>query len=276
MRPDASPSPDAPGGPAGGSAWWRKPVYALAAIAALALLWWLGRLGGEQVPRFAAWVDGLGVWGPVVFVAGYATATVAFVPGVLLTLAAGAIFGLLRGTLYVFVGATLGACGAFLVARYLARRAIERKLADRPRFAAIDRAVGREGRKIVFLLRLSPAFPFNLLNYALGLTRVRFVDYLVACVGMLPGTFLYVYYGKLLGDVAAVAGGAEVDRGAEYWAFLGVGIAATIAVTWFITRKAREALARETGIGAGEASAGPVAAPATAASDEATPSGGVP
>jgi len=246
----------------------RKLLYALGGIAALALLWWLGRLGGEQVPRFAEWVGGLGVWGPVVFVAGYAAATVAFVPGALLTLAAGAIFGLAEGTLYVFVGATLGACGAFLVARYVARGAIERKLAGRPRFAAIDRAVGREGRKIVFLLRLSPAFPFNLLNYALGLTRVRFVDYLVACAGMLPGTFLYVYYGKLLGDVAAVAGGTEVDRGAEYWAFLGVGIAATIAVTWFITRKAREALARETGIGAEETAAGPGGGPAAGSGGE--------
>ena len=263
------------GGPAsavpGASRWWRKLLYALAALAAVGLLWWLGRLGGEQVPRFAAWVDGLGIWGPVVFVAGYAVATVAFVPGVLLTLAAGAVFGLAQGTLYVFVGATLGACGAFLVSRYVARRAIERKLAGRPRFAAIDRAVGREGRKIVFLLRLSPAFPFNLLNYGLGLTRVRFVDYLAACVGMLPGTFLYVYYGKLLGDVAAVAGGAEVDRGAEYWAFLGVGIAATVAVTWFITKKAREALARETGIGAGGAAAEPAGETAAAGTAGGTP-----
>jgi len=242
---------------------WKKLLYALGAIAALALLWWLGRLGGEQVPRFAAWVDGLGIWGPVVFVAGYAAATVAFVPGSLLTLAGGAIFGLVQGTLYVFLGATLGACAAFLVARYVARGAVERKLAGRPRFAAIDRAVGREGRKIVVLLRLSPAFPFNLLNYGLGLTRVRFVDYLVACLGMLPGTFLYVYYGKLLGDVAAVAGGVEVERGAEYWTFLGVGIVATIAVTWFITRKAREALARETGIGAEEPAGAPAAGSAT-------------
>lgn len=251
----AAPSGDGGGTPLGG-----KLLYALGAIAALALLWWLGRLGGEQIPRFAEWVDGLGIWGPVVFVAGYAVATVAFVPGALLTLAGGAIFGLVQGTIYVFLGATLGACGAFLVARYVARAAIERKLADRPKFAAIDRAVGREGRKIVFLLRLSPAFPFNLLNYGLGLTKVRFVDYLVACLGMLPGTFLYVYYGKLLGDVAAVAGGAEVERGAEYWTFLGVGIVATVAVTWFITRKARQALERETGIGAAPADA---AAPAT-------------
>lgn len=221
----------------------RTALLVAAAVAAVALLVWLGRQGGAQVPRFAAWVTELGVWGPVVFVAGYAVAAVALVPGSLLTLAAGAIFGLARGTLYVFAGATLGASAAFLVARYLARGAVERRLAGHPRFAALDHAVGREGRKIVFLLRLSPVFPFNLLNYALGLTRVRFADYLVACLGMLPGTFLYVYYGKLLGSVAAVAGGAEVERGWEYWTFLGLGVAATVVVTAVITGRARQALA---------------------------------
>jgi uncharacterized membrane protein YdjX (TVP38/TMEM64 family) len=224
----------------------RKLLYGLGILAGLAALWWLGRQGGQHVPAFAAWVDGLGLWGPLVFVAGYAVAAVALVPGSILTLAAGAIFGLAEGTLYTFVGASLGACGAFLVSRYLARSAVERRLERYPRFAAVDTAVGREGRKIVFLLRLSPVFPFNLLNYGLGLTRVRFVDYAVACVGMLPGTFLYVYYGKLLGDVAAVAGGAEVERGPGYWLVLGLGIAATLAVTALITAKARQALQRET------------------------------
>ncbi len=235
----------------GGTSPLRKVLYALGILAALAALWWLGRLGGGYVPAFAAWVDGLGLWGPLVFIAGYAVATVALVPGSILTLAAGAIFGLAEGTLYVFAGATLGACGAFLVSRYLARGAVERRLAGYPRFAAVDRAVGREGRKIVFLLRLSPVFPFNLLNYGLGLTRVRFVDYAIACLGMLPGTFLYVYYGKLLGDVAAVAGGAEVERGAGYWVVLALGIAATVAVTALITAKARQALQRETGVDLG-------------------------
>jgi uncharacterized membrane protein YdjX (TVP38/TMEM64 family) len=211
-------------------------------VAALALLWIAGRELGQYVPRFAAWVDSLGVWGPVVFALGYAAATVAFVPGVVLTLAAGAIFGLVEGTLYVFVGATLGASSAFLIGRYVARGAVERRLEGHDRFRAIDGAVGHHGFKIVFLMRLSPVFPYNLLNYALGLTRVRFVDYLLACFGMIPGTFLYVYYGKLIGDVAAVAAGAEVERGWEYWAFLGAGVVATIAVTWFITRLARRTL----------------------------------
>jgi uncharacterized membrane protein YdjX (TVP38/TMEM64 family) len=198
------------------------------------------------VPAFAAWVDGLGLWGPVVFVLGYALAVVAFVPGSLLTLAAGAIFGLGEGTLYVFVAAVLGSTGAFLVARHLARAAVERRLSGDPRFAAIDRAIGAQGRRIVFLLRLSPVFPFNLLNYALGLTRVRLGDYVAASVGMLPGTFLYVYSGKLAGDVAAAAGGAAPARGPGYYAVLGAGLAATLLVTVIVTRIARRALEQAT------------------------------
>jgi len=220
----------------------RTALLVVGAVAVLALLWFVGRELGQYVPRFAEWVDSLGVWGPVVFVIGYAVATVAFVPGVVLTLAAGAIFGLVEGTLWVFVGATLGASSAFLIGRYVARGAVERRLEGKERFRAIDGAVGRHGFKIVALMRLSPVFPYNLLNYALGLTRVRFVDYLLACFGMIPGTFLYVYYGKLIGDVAAVASGAQVERGWEYWTFLGAGILATVVVTWFITRVARRAL----------------------------------
>jgi uncharacterized membrane protein YdjX (TVP38/TMEM64 family) len=220
-----------------------KVVVVLAAVAALVLL---GRYFGLYIPRFATWVEGLGAWGPVVFVAGYALATVAFLPGSLLTLAAGAIFGLVEGTIYSFVGATLGAAAAFLVARYVARRPIERKIAGNPRFAAIDRAVARQGRKIVFLLRLSPVVPFNLLNYALGLTRVRFVDYLVASVGMLPATALYVYYGKLAGDLAALAGGAARGKGWVDSVLLAVGLIATVAVTTIVARLARRALQEAT------------------------------
>ena len=215
---------------------------AAAAVAVLALFLLLGRRFGALVPAFAHWVEGLGAWGPLAFIAGYAAAVVALVPGSLLTLAGGAIFGLVRGTIFVFAGALLGAAGAFLVARYLARSAVERRLAGNPRFAAVDRAVAGAGRKIVFLLRLSPVFPFSLLNYALGLTRVRITDYLVGSLGMLPGTLLYVYYGKLAGDVAALAGGAPMPKDARYWTLLGVGLVATVAVTAYVTRVARRAL----------------------------------
>lgn len=220
-------------------------LYALAGLAALAVLILAGRQAGAYIPRFAAWVESLGVWGPVVFVLGYAVATVAFIPGSLLTLAAGAIFGLAKGTVFTLLGATLGASAAFLIARYLARGAIERKIAGNARFAAIDRAVGREGFKIVALLRLSPVFPFNLLNYSLGLTKVRFLHYLAASAAMLPGTLLYVYYGKAAGSLAALAGGVKAERGPGYWITLGIGLLATVIVTTYVTRLAGKALRQE-------------------------------
>ena len=214
----------------------------LLVVLALALLLALGRWGGQYVPQFTQWVRDLGPLAPIVFIAGYVVAAVVGIPGSLLTLAAGAIFGLWWGVVYVFVGATLGSSAAFLVSRYLARGMVERRIADNARFQSIDRAIAADGRKIVFLLRLSPVFPFTLLNYALGLSRVRFVDYLVASVGMIPGTILYVYYGKLAGDVAAVAGGVAPARGAGYYTVLVVGLVATVAATALITRAAKRAL----------------------------------
>jgi uncharacterized membrane protein YdjX (TVP38/TMEM64 family) len=216
-------------------------------LVAIAVLVVMGRRLGGLVPTFAAWVDSLGPWGPVVFILGYATAVVALVPAVLLTLAAGAIFGVVWGVVWVFVAAVLGSAAAFLVSRYVARDLVARRLAANPRFAAVDRAVGREGRKIVFLLRLSPLFPFVLLNYALGLTTVRFADYLLAAVGMIPGTILYVYYGKLAGDVAALAGGAPVQRGAGYWLVLGLGLVASVLVATLVGRTAKQALTEAVG-----------------------------
>lgn len=206
----------------------------------------LARTGGAYLPEFAAWVEATGVWGPALFVAGYAVATVALVPGSLLTLAAGAVFGVAAGTAYVFVGAVLGATLAFLIARHGARGVVERRIRGDARFERIDAAVARDGRKIVLLLRLSPLLPFNLLNYALGLTRVRLRDYLIASLGMLPGTLLYVYSGRVAGDVASVAAGAGLERGRGYYAVLVLGLLATGVVTLMVTRIARRALRKET------------------------------
>ncbi len=224
-----------------------SPAVRIAFLAAVAVaLVVAGHRFASLIPQFAAWVETQGAGGILVFVLGYVLATVAFVPGSLLTLAAGAIFGLGQGTAIVLVAATLGASAAFLISRYLVRGAVERHLARYPKFAAIDRAVGKEGRRIVFLLRLSPLFPFNLLNYALGLTRVAFVDFLIASVGMLPGTLLYVYYGKVIADVARLAGGRPVSKGWGYYVVLILGLAATIAVAVIVGRAARRALEHAT------------------------------
>ena len=215
-----------------------------AAAAALAVLFFAGREAASLVPAFAEWVAGLGAAGWLVFTAAYIVATVLLVPGSVLTLAAGTLFGVVRGSIIVLLAATAGACAAFLIARYAARDRIANRVGQDPRFAAIDRAIGRQGRRIVILLRLSPVFPFNLLNYALGLTSVRFTDYLIACVAMLPGTLLYVYYGRVIGDVAALAAGTTIQRGIEYYALLAVGLIATVIVTTVITRTARRELKR--------------------------------
>lgn len=222
----------------------RNARIARAALGVLALLalWWLSHRAAGAVPRFAAWTAGLGLWGPLVFVLGYAAAVVAFVPASLLTLAAGALFGVTAGTAYAFAAAVLGSSGAFLVSRHLARARFEQRFAASPRFRAIDGAIAAQGRRIVFLLRLSPAFPFNLLNYALGLTRVSLADYLVASLGMLPGTLLYTYSGRIVGDVALLASGAGRPGGALRWALVGVGLAATAAATWLLSQAARRAL----------------------------------
>ncbi|HRC88091.1 MAG TPA: TVP38/TMEM64 family protein [Thermoanaerobaculia bacterium] len=223
----------------------RRLVPVVVGVAALVALILLGRQAGAYLPRFAAWVQSLGVWAPVAYILGYAAAAVAFLPGSVLTLAAGIVFGLGFGTLYAFVGATLGASLAFLVARYLARSWVEKKLESAPRFRAIDRAVGKEGLKFVTLLRLSPVMPFNLLNYALGLTKIGFPQYLLASLAMLPGTLLYVYYGTLIGDLARLASGTKIEGGAERWVFLGVGLVATLAVSLLLAKKAKQAIAEE-------------------------------
>ena len=187
-------------------------------------------------------VDDLGPWGPVLFVLLYVLATVLFVPGSILTLGAGVLFGVVRGSLLVSVAATLGATAAFLTGRYFAREWVSEKIQGNSRFEAIDRAVAEEGWKIVGLTRLAPVFPFNLLNYAFGLTRVSLKDYVLASwIGMIPVTVLYVYVGSLVGDLATLGTGQRSRTLAE-WISLVLGLMVAGGVTFYITRIARRAL----------------------------------
>lgn len=216
---------------------WKKILAGLAILGAIIAL---ARVGSDRIPGLLDTLEGLGPWAAVAFIGLYVVAAVAWIPGSILTLAAGAIFGLMKGTFYTIVGATLGASLAFLISRYVARSAIERRLGDSPKLRAVDEAVAREGGKVVFLIRLSPVFPFNALNYALGLTRVKFGEYVLAsALGMIPGTFMYVYAGHAAGRVA---GGAP--EGPGRYILLAVGLLATVAVTVVVTRAARRALAR--------------------------------
>jgi len=191
------------------------------------------------------WVESLGIIGGIAFIAIYIIATVAFLPGSILTLGAGVVFGVLLGAVYVFVGATLGAIAAFLVGRYLARGWISKKIEGNQKFAAIDKAVAKEGFKIVLLTRLSPVFPFNLLNYAFGITGVSLKDYALGSVGMIPGTIMYVYIGSLAGDLARIGTESQPTNPTIQWAIRIIGFIATVAVTVYVTRIARKALAEK-------------------------------
>ena len=189
-------------------------------------------------------IEHLGAIAPIGFAALYIVATVACLPGSVLTLGAGVVFGVAWGTVYVFVAATLGAIAAFLVGRYLARDWVVAKIAGNPKFAAIDQAVEHEGFKIVVLTRLSPVFPFNVLNYAYGVTSVSLRDYAIGSIGMLPGTMMYVYIGSLAGSLATIGADINVNPQAAIAQRLlqTIGLIATIAVTIYITKIARKAL----------------------------------
>jgi uncharacterized membrane protein YdjX (TVP38/TMEM64 family) len=188
-------------------------------------------------------LDEAGPWAPVLFVAAYVLGSLAFVPGAILTLIAGAVFGLSRGVPLAFTGAVLGSSTAFFIARSLARDRVMHWVAKDRRALAINEAVAGRGLLVVLLLRLSPVFPYNVLNYALGVSAIRYRDFLLGSIGMLPGAVLYTYYGKVVGDVAALAAGIATPRGPAYYVLLGVGLGATLLLTIVITRAAKKALA---------------------------------
>ncbi|MHC4992488.1 MAG: VTT domain-containing protein, partial [Planctomycetota bacterium] len=211
---------------------------------------------GQAMDVLRVWIDDLGVLGPVVFALIYIVATVLFLPGLILTLASGALFGLVTGTIAVSLGSTIGAACAFLIARYFAREKVAEIAGQRPKFNAIDRAIGEGGWKIVAMLRLSPAIPFNLQNYLYGLTPIRFWPYvLTSWIAMLPGTFMYVYIGHLTG---AVAGGGQRERTLGEWVLLGVGLLATIVVSYYITALARQKLRGQADLAGSETPPPPV------------------
>jgi uncharacterized membrane protein YdjX (TVP38/TMEM64 family) len=194
----------------------------------------------EWIRDFVGWVQQLGPIGVVIFVLAYALATVLFLPGWIFTVSAGLIYGIFKGTLVALCGAVIGAALAFLVARYLLRQNIQELTQKNPRFAAIDEAIGKNGWKIVGLLRLSPLIPFNLSNYFYGITSISFGPYvLVSAVGMIPGTLLYAYLGAI--GQAGISGGASQSNKWQY-VLLAAGLIATIAVTILVSRIAKNAL----------------------------------
>ena len=196
---------------------------------------------GVWIETFSEWVKGKGALGVVLFVLAYIVGTVLFLPGSLMTISAGVVFGLGWGILIALCSATVGASLSFLIGRYVAREAIKKRADQNKKFKAVDEAIGDQGWKVVGLLRLSPVVPFNLANYFFGVTRVDFWPYVLASfVGMAPGSALYVYLGY--------AGKATLSGKSEHSAvevvFLAVGLAATVAVSVYVTRLAKKKLAQ--------------------------------
>ncbi|MGO9567968.1 MAG: TVP38/TMEM64 family protein [Desulfomonilaceae bacterium] len=188
------------------------------------------------------WTQSLGGWGLIVVAALYVLACLLFLPGSILTLGVGFLFGAPAGVLTVLTGANFGACAVFVVGRTIARDWIARKIADNPKLAALDVAVGKEGFRMVLLLRLNPVVPFNVLNYALGLTKVSFRDYALATlIGMLPETLILVYLGSAAKSLADSVTG-QADSGTAGRVFMWIGLAATIGVAILATRIAQRSL----------------------------------
>jgi uncharacterized membrane protein YdjX (TVP38/TMEM64 family) len=224
------------------SLWLRLVLLLILAAAVVAVLLFLPVR--EHLGQLLTWIQRLGWWGPVLMVGIYVVACVLWVPGSLLTLGIGYAFGLAAGLVIVSLGSTLGASAAFLLGRTLARGWVESRIAGSPRFRALDHAVAEHGFKIVLLTRLSPVFPFALLNYAFGATRVSFRDYVLASwIGMLPGTVVYVYLGSIAQDLADLASG-RTQQGPAHYVLLAMGLVATLFVTVYLTHLARRALAK--------------------------------
>jgi uncharacterized membrane protein YdjX (TVP38/TMEM64 family) len=180
--------------------------------------------------------------GALAFVPLYALWVTLLLPGVWASMLAGALYGTWWGSLIVFVGACLGAEAAFLLGRTWLRNWARRRLAAVPKLLAIEQAVSREGLKLVLLTRLSPAFPFSLLNFAYGLSEVSLRDYSIGLIGILPGTILFCGLGALAGDVARFGEVLSGEADAGTWALRIVGLLATMASVWLVGRASQRAL----------------------------------
>jgi uncharacterized membrane protein YdjX (TVP38/TMEM64 family) len=191
------------------------------------------------------WTKGMGIWGPVIIACFYAIGAVLFLPGSFLTMSTGFLFKVVLGTITVSVGSTIGACAAFMIARTFGRKWIVARFAKSKRFTAIDHAVEKHAFKIILLTRLSPACPFNMLNYSFGLTKIPFWKYVFGSwIGMIPSTIMYTYFGSGLRSLTEVAAG-RMEKGTTERIFFWFGLVVTVIATVFITNLAHKALKQE-------------------------------
>ena len=196
----------------------------------------------HDVVHWMQTIQSAGWLGWLLFIGSYALACLCFVPGSVLTLGAGAIYGFWGGSLLVLLGNGLGSLLSLLITRYLLRGWAKRQFARSPKMKAIEEAVARDGWKLVCLTRLSPIMPFSLINYALGLTKISAAKFLFATeVGAIPSTCVYVYLGTLVGNLTRIGPDLHQHRSWD-WAFQAAGLVFTIGVTIYITHLANKAL----------------------------------
>ena len=221
---------------------WRRWFGAAIAVAVVALFIGLAPKFHGSLTAALEFVQGLGPWGPAVIVLIYIAVSIALLPSWVLTVGCGFLFGLPGGTAIASCGATLGACASFGLSRRFGREGIFRAAAPKPLLAALDVALARKGFVVVLLTRLSLALPYGPLNYAYGLSSVRFSHYALATwIGMLPGGLLYAYLGSTLKDLSEVAAGVKPPVTLQF-VFLAIGLASTLATTIILSRVARRAL----------------------------------
>lgn len=191
------------------------------------------------------WVKSFGILTPIIFGIIYIICTIFLISGAALTLGAGIIFGIVKGSIIVSISSTLAATASFLIGRFFLRDWVSKKIEKYPKFKSVDTAVAKKGWKIVGLTRLSPLFPFVFLNYAFSLTKISLRDYFFASwIGMMPGTIMYVYIGSLIGDIATIGTGDRAKSPAE-WIFTIIGFIITVIVTVYVTYISKKALSKK-------------------------------
>jgi uncharacterized membrane protein YdjX (TVP38/TMEM64 family) len=222
---------------------WKKLATLLITISLLMTAYFLGPQ--NLFPSSLNLIASLGAWGGLLFILLYIFATVLCIPGSILTLSAGVLFGVVHGSLLVSAGSTLGATAAFLTGRYITQKWVLKKIQVNGQFQTIDQAVSAKGWKIVILTRLTPALPFNFLNYAFGLTKISLPTYMFASwLGMIPATVMYVYIGSLSRDIATLETSQQPLTSTE-WIFNFFGLGVTIALALYIARIAQQILGQK-------------------------------
>ncbi len=197
----------------------------------------LGRMVSPWLPGFSAWVNTMGAWAPIAYVTAYVAVVVLMMPAFLVIMAGGAVFGVVKGSLLALTGATIGGTCAFLIGRYFARDMVARRVSANPTLSVIDRVIGEDGLKLVFLLRLSPAVPFVLSNYALGVTRVKLRDFVLGTIGLTPIVVTYAAYGSASGAGPNADGSAAISP----W-MLTLGIIVTVILGLLLARIVQRAI----------------------------------